>query len=405
MYSLIFFLFIFLTVVIIDSYVIKSSYQKQSISQLYREGTTWYNSKLMSTTTTTTTYESDNPRLEKARARLAEAQGIIPIGASEVPGFSLKEFKTIPSPSRVREISWRVAEPSVKYDPITASSKLFAQPIKWITRNIQFTIPVTIFVLKIIKDVITDKEDVNRKIRADELLELFSAQSPALIKAGQALASRSDLLPKEYLESLQKLQDRCPAYPTEMAEALFESELGVKFDDVFILESRDPVAAASIGQVYKGRLRKNGAQVAIKIQRPNCEDAIAIDLYILRFYSGILQSILKYLKRDINLVSVIDDFGEIIYREIDYRAEAVNAQRFAELYANIPNIFVPKVYTDLSTSKVLTMEWVDGCRLTDKESLTAMGLDSTKLVDTLVQCTLRQMLENGFFHSDPHKVS
>lgn len=398
-----FFIIIFLTVVIIDSYVIKSSswYHKQSHLCHIREGTkNCYNLKLMATTTA---YENDNPRLEKARARLAEAQGIIPIGASEIPGFSLKEFKTIPSSSRVREISWRVAEPSVKYDPITASSKLFAQPIKWITRNIQFTIPVTFFVLKIIKDVVTEKEDVNRKVRAEELLELFSAQSPALIKAGQALASRSDLLPKEYLESLQKLQDRCPAYPTEMAEALFENELGMKFDDVFILESRNPVAAASIGQVYKGRLRKNGAQVAIKIQRPNCEDAIAIDLYIMRFYAGILQSILKYLKRDINLVSVIDDFGEIIYREIDYRAEAVNAQRFAELYANIPNIFVPKVYTDLSTSKVLTMEWVDGCRLTDKDNLSAMGLDSTKLVDTLVQCTLRQMLENGFFHSDPHK--
>ena len=347
-------------------------------------------------------YDNDTPRLSRARARLAEAQGIIPIGASEIPGFSLKEFKTIPSPSRVREISWRVAEPSVQYDPVSASSKLFAQPLKWITRNIQFTIPVAIFAIKIIIDVITDNEQVNRKIRAEELLDLLSAQSPALIKAGQALASRSDLLPKEYLDSLQKLQDRCPPYPTEMAEKLFESELGMKFDDVFDLEQREPVAAASIGQVYKGILRKNGAKVAIKVQRPNCEDAIAIDLYILRFYSGILQNILKYLKRDIDLVSVIDDFGEIIYREIDYRAEAVNAQRFAELYANIPNIFVPKVYTDLSTSKVLTMEWVDGCRLTDKESLTAMGLDSSKLVDTLVQCSLRQMLENGFFHADPH---
>jgi len=347
-------------------------------------------------------YDNDTPRLSRARARLAEAQGIIPIGASEIPGFSLKEFKTIPSPSRVREISWRVAEPSVQYDPVSASSKLFAQPLKWITRNVQFTIPVAVFAIKIIIDVITDNEEANRKIRAEELLDLLSAQSPALIKAGQALASRSDLLPKEYLDSLQKLQDRCPPYPTELAEKLFESELGMKFDDVFDLEQREPVAAASIGQVYKGILRKNGAKVAIKIQRPNCEDAIAIDLYILRFYSGILQNILKYLKRDIDLVSVIDDFGEIIYREIDYRAEAVNAQRFAELYANIPNIFVPKIYTDLSTSKVLTMEWVDGCRLTDKESLTAMGLDSTKLVDTLVQCSLRQMLENGFFHADPH---
>ena len=110
--------------------------------------------------------------------------------------------------------------------------------------------------------------------------------------------------------------------------------------------------------MYKARLRSNGDQVAIKIQRPNCEEAIAVDLYIMRWYSQLLQRVLNILKRDINLVSIIDDFGELIYREIDYRAEAVNAQRFAELYASIPDVFVPKVYTDLSTSKVLTMEWV-----------------------------------------------
>lgn len=230
----------------------------------------------------------------------------------------------------------------------------------------------------------------------------MSVQSPALIKAGQALASRSDLLPKEYLDTLQTLQDRCPPFPTIDAERLFEEELGFKFNDVFELESYEPVAAASIGQVYKGRLRSNGAKVAIKIQRPKCEEAIAIDLFILRFYASLVQRFLTFLNRDIDLVSVIDDFGELIYREIDYRAEAVNAQRFAELYASIPNIFVPKIYTDLSTSKVLTMEWVDGARLNDKQTLVKMNLNPSALVDTLVQCSLRQLLENGFFHCDPH---
>ena len=126
------------------------------------------------------------------------------------------------------------------------------------------------------------------------------------------------------------------------------------------------ISPLSYSQVYKARLRSNGDEVAIKIQRPNCEEAIAVDLYVMRFYSQLLQKVLNYLNRDINLVSIIDDFGELIYREIDYRAEAVNAQRFAELYASIPDVFVPKVYTDLSTSKVLTMEWVDGARLNDR---------------------------------------
>jgi predicted unusual protein kinase regulating ubiquinone biosynthesis (AarF/ABC1/UbiB family) len=97
--------------------------------------------------------------------------------------------------------------------------------------------------------------------------------------------------------------------------------------------------------------------VAIKIQRPNCEENIAVDLYVMRWYAQQIQKILRLLNRDLDLVSIIDDFGDLIYREIDYRAEAVNAQRFAELYASIPDVFVPKVYTDLSTSKVLTMEW------------------------------------------------
>lgn len=344
-------------------------------------------------------------RLKLARLRLAEARGIIPIGSSEL-GINLNEFKTLPvSQSKVREISWRVAEPATPYDPDRAATKLWRQPVRWLVRNVQIFVPLLTFVTTVIGDVVSNKEESNRKQRAQELLNIISAQSPALIKAGQALASRPDLLPKEYLDELQKLQDRCPAYPTEEAIALLEEELGGSFSDFFEWDDvtkTDPIAAASIGQVYKAKLRSNGQSVAIKIQRPNCEEAIAIDLYVMRWYSQFLQKILNLLSRDINLVSIIDDFGELIYREIDYRAEAVNAQRFAELYASIPDVFVPKVYTDLSTSKVLTMEWVDGARLSDRSAILAMGFEPGKFVDTLVQCSLRQMLENGFFHADPH---
>jgi hypothetical protein len=121
------------------------------------------------------------------------------------------------------------------------------------------------------------EEEAKRQKRADSLLDIISAQSPALIKAGQALASRSDLLPKEYLDTLQKLQDRCPSYPTEQAMAAFKEEFGVEFEEIYEMDTsvQQPVAAASIGQVYKAILRKNGQPVAVKIQRPNCEDAIA----------------------------------------------------------------------------------------------------------------------------------
>ncbi|KAJ1397487.1 ABC1 family-domain-containing protein, partial [Ochromonadaceae sp. CCMP2298] len=194
----------------------------------------------------------------------------------------------------------------------------------------------------VLLDIALNREEQNRPLRAEQLLRIISAQSPALIKAGQALSSRSDLLPKAYLDALQQLQDRCPEFDTAQAVALFESELGLPFEDVFELDTPKPIAAASIGQVYKGTLKTNGAKVAIKIQRPKCEDSVAVDLYILRWYAQRVQGVLGLLGRDVNLVSIIDDFGELLYRELDYRAEAVNAQRFAELYASFPDVFVPK---------------------------------------------------------------
>jgi len=200
---------------------------------------------------------------------------------------------------------------------------------------------------------------------------------PAIIKGGQALASRPDLLPKVYLEELQKLQDDVPRFDDDVAFEIVNSELGVPFDELFELIGDGPVAAASIGQVYKARLKATGDIVAVKIQRPNCEDTIALDLYILRWWSGIANVITQgILKRDVNVISIIDDFGELIYREIDYVAEAANAQRFNEIYASlIDTVAVPKVISALTTSKVLVMEWVDGIRLTDASALQSNNLD------------------------------
>ena len=157
--------------------------------------------------------------------------------------------------------------------------------------------------------------------------------------------------------------------------------------------------------MYKARLLKNGQTIALKIQRPNTEEIVALDLYVLRWWGGFYNQIFRALGRDINLQSVMDDFGRLLYAEIDYIAEAANARRFSELYAQdvaLSSVFVPRVYSELTTRKVLTMEWVDGVRLTDGESLEALDLDRRKLVDTLVQCSLRQIMENGFFHADPH---
>ncbi|VEU42962.1 unnamed protein product [Pseudo-nitzschia multistriata] len=313
----------------------------------------------------------------------------------------------------------KIAEPLVKYDPVAAEKNLFQQPNRWFVRNVQIAGPLGLWAVGVVQDYLISQSSSSsgtsaaakkqadasrRRKRAIQLRKAISNLGPAIIKAGKALASRPDLLPSEYLEELQKLQDDVPRFSNELAFRTVEEELGVEnFSDVFDLEEDEPIAAASIGQVYKGRLKANGDLVAIKIQRPNCEEIIALDLYILRWWSGIYNKIFQLLNRDINVQSIIDDFGELIYREIDYVAEAANAQRFNELYASVAEqVFVPKVYSDLTTRKVLVMEWVDGCRLTDSDRMQQFGLDKSKLVDTLVQSSIRQILENGFFHADPH---
>ena len=293
----------------------------------------------------------------------------------------------------------KVAEPLVKYDPVVAERALFRQPTKWLVRNCQIAFPMGLWAFGVVTDYLMGQSKGNRRQRAKQLLNAITNLGPAIIKGGQALSSRPDLLPSEYLEELQKLQDDVPRFSNEVAFKTVEEELGAAFEDVFELVEEEPVAAASIGQVYKARLLSNGDTVALKIQRPKCEEVIALDLYVLRWWSGVYNEIFKLLNRDIDLQSIIDDFGDLIYREIDYVAEAANAQRFNELYAGVTDVFVPKIYSELTTSKVLTMEWVDGFRLTDAKNLARYDLDPSKLVNTLVQCSLKQVLENGYFHA------
>jgi len=244
----------------------------------------------------------------------------------------------------------KVAEPLVKYDPVAAEKLLFRQPAKWVLRNFQIALPIGWWAAGVVADFLSGQSQ-NRRARAQQLTGAISGLGPAIIKGGQALASRPDLLPSDYLEELQKLQDDVPRFSNQLAFATVREELGVDFDEIFELVQEDPIAAASIGQVYKAILKENGDIVALKIQRPNCEEIIALDLYVLRWWSGVYNSIFRLLNRDIDIQSIIDDFGELIYREIDYVAEAANAQRFNELYAGVKDVFVPKIYSELTTSR------------------------------------------------------
>jgi predicted unusual protein kinase regulating ubiquinone biosynthesis (AarF/ABC1/UbiB family) len=154
-----------------------------------------------------------------------------------------------------------------------------------------------------------------------------------------------------------------------------------------------------LGQVYKGKLH-SGEDVAIKVQRPGLAQRIALDLYIIRGLARFATNRIKQIRSD--LVAIMDEFGERIFEEMDYTHEGQNAQRFAELYGHIADIYVPHIYPQYTARRVLTMEWIEGTKLTNIDALERKGIDATHLIDVGVQCSLRQLLEHGFFHADPH---
>ncbi|RZM82670.1 AarF/ABC1/UbiB kinase family protein [Leptolyngbya iicbica LK] len=244
-----------------------------------------------------------------------------------------------------------------------------------------------------------DTSEATQRRQAQRLRELLTDLGPAYIKIGQALSTRPDLVPPIYLDELTQLQDQLPPFPNEVAFRYIEEELGAPPDEIYDDLSPQPVAAASLGQVYKGRL-KTGETVAVKVQRPGLAQRITLDLYILRKLAQWATNNVSQIRSD--LVAIMDEFGARIFEEMDYTHEGENAIRFAELYGHLPDIYVPKIYTEYTARRVLTMEWIDGTKLTKLTELAEQGIDATHLIDVGVQCSLRQLLEHGFFHADPH---
>jgi predicted unusual protein kinase regulating ubiquinone biosynthesis (AarF/ABC1/UbiB family) len=239
----------------------------------------------------------------------------------------------------------------------------------------------------------------NERRRAVQLRELLTKLGPAYIKIGQALSTRPDLVPPIYLEELTRLQDQLPAFPNEIAYQFIQEELGAAPSEIYAELSSQPIAAASLGQVYKGRL-KTGEEVAIKVQRPDLRERITIDLYILRKLAAWVQRNVKRVRSD--LVGILDELGDRIFEEMDYIHEGENAERFFELYGHMKDIYVPKIYWEYTNRRVLTMEWINGIKLTQPEKIAALGINARYLIEVGVQCSLRQLLEHGFFHADPH---
>jgi aarF domain-containing kinase len=258
--------------------------------------------------------------------------------------------------------------------------------------------------------------------RADKLREILSNLGPTFIKIGQAVSSRPDTLPPEFLRELEKLQDRLPPFPTDQALAVMEEDLGRPVSEVFSQISDIPVAAASLGQVYRARLRRDGSEVAVKVQRPGVKTSIALDVLVLR---QLLVYVKKFRNFNSDLPGLLDEWATSLFKELDYRQEAANGVKFKELYSHLDGVYVPDMVTDLTTARVLVMEWVDGDRLRTAYSAVGGGgspgigsigatsdaydfpprsgsEDDIRLVEIGVKCSLEQLLEFGYFHGDPH---
>ncbi|MGB3651665.1 MAG: AarF/ABC1/UbiB kinase family protein, partial [Rivularia sp. (in: cyanobacteria)] len=247
---------------------------------------------------------------------------------------------------------------------------------------------------KLGKKVKTDRR------RAVQLREMLTRLGPAYIKIGQALSTRPDLVPPVYLEEFTQLQDKLPPFPNELAYQFIEEELGARPEEIYTDLTPDPIAAASLGQVYRGKLKSTGEEVAVKVQRPDLRERITIDLYILRRLAAWGQKAIKQVRSD--LVGILDELGERIFEEMDYVNEGENAERFFQLYGHLKDVYVPKIYWEYTNRRVLTMEWINGLKLTQVQEIAALGIDARYLVEVGVQCSLRQLLEHGFFHADPH---
>jgi aarF domain-containing kinase len=289
------------------------------------------------------------------------------------------------------------------YDPDAIAAYWSRRPTAVATRIVQLISSGGVFIGRLLLDVVTgrSRDEAVAVQRAIEGREALTSLGPAAIKLGQALAIRPDILSPAAMNELQKLCDKVPSFDSRIAMATLCRELGVNSPlDVYSEITPEPLAAASLGQVYKAVLRETGETVAVKVQRPGVLETVSVDLFILRSVAVFLQ---KTVGKDdgtgTDFVAVLEEWASRFFEELDYQKEGQNADIFArQLAEDLPQIVVPRTYARYTSRRVLTSQWIDGEKLAQSSAE-----DVGALVNLGVIAYLKQLLEPGLlFHADPH---
>ena len=236
-----------------------------------------------------------------------------------------------------------------------------------------------------------------RETRPERFRETLEKLGTTYIKFGQILAERPDIIPEEYAEELQKLQDSVPGFSPKKAREITDEEVGL---DKFSEFQDEPLAAASIAQVHRATLT-SGEEVVVKIRRPGTKEQVEKDLDILSYLAKAGEKHLPDLKQ-MDMVRFVNEFSEWTQQELDMEKECLNAQIFRENMEKEEDIYIPKVYPDLTTERVLVMEYVEGVKCTEEEKLKEMDLNEKEIAKTAIRAGMRQSMVDGFFHADPH---
>jgi ubiquinone biosynthesis protein len=244
------------------------------------------------------------------------------------------------------------------------------------------------------------RDQIEKHSRPVRLRMALEELGPTFIKLGQLLSTRPDFIRPDYLAELAKLQNEVPPFPYEDVEQIFLDEMGEKPEDIFLEFDRTPFAAASIGQVHSGVL-KNGDNVVVKVQRPDLEMVIGVDIEILSHLAGLMEMYVEEFQGH-RPTAIVEEFARTIAKEIDYTVEIANMQRFARQFEGREGIHVPRVYRELSGERILTMEHIQGIKASEIDLLQKEKIDLKLVAERGTNLIMEQVFIHGFFHADPH---